>query len=169
MGRGFQRGAIALLSLFVAVSALGVGSGARADTQVLRSIPYAKGAEVRQAVRDECKLETKVPAFIAEFGSDVVLVDQLGGSRVLEMAITQVHAPGGGGFSGPKWMTVKGTLRERGRVVGSFRAKRFTTGGAFAGFKGTCSIIGRCTKAIGRDIATWLESPGMDSKLGDAQ
>ena len=67
------------------------------------------------------------------------------------------------------WMTVIGTLRERGRVVGSFRAKRYTTGGAFAAFKGTCSIIGRCTKAIGKDIAAWLENPGMDSKLGDAK
>ena len=150
MGRGFQRGGIVLLSLFVAVSALGVGSGARAETQVLRAIPYAKGAEVRQAVRDECQLETKVPAYIAQFGSDVALVDRLGGGRVLELAVTQVHAPGGGGFSGPKWMTVTGTLRERGRVVGSFRAKRFTTGGVFAGFKGTCSIIGRCSKAIAR-------------------
>jgi hypothetical protein len=169
MGRGFQRVGIVLLSIFVAVSALGVGSGARAETQVLRSIPFAKGTEIRQPVRDQCQLETKVPAFIAEFGSDVVLVDRLGGGRALELVITEVHAPGGGGFSGPKWMTVKGTLREQGRVVGSFRAKRYTTGGAFAGFKGTCSIIGRCTKAIGRDIAAWLESPGMDSKLGDAQ
>ena len=169
MSRGCHRGGIALLSFFVAVSALGVGSGARAETQVLRAIPYAKGVEVRQAVRDQCQLETKVPGYIAEFGSDVVLVDRLGGGRVLELAITEVHAPGGGGFSGPKWMTVTGTLREGRRVVGTFRAKRFTTGGAFAAFKRTCSIIGRCTKAIGRDIAAWLENPGMDSKLGDAQ
>ena len=169
MNRGCHRGGIALLSLFVTVSALGVGSGARAETQVLRAIPYAKGVEVRQAVRDQCQLETKVPGYIAEFGSDVVLVDRLGGGRVLELAITEVHAPGGGGFSGPKWMTVTGSLREGRRVVGTFRAKRFTTGGAFAAFKRTCSIIGRCTKAIGRDIAAWLGNPGMDSKLGDAQ
>ena len=66
-------------------------------------------------------------------------------------------------------MTVTGTLREGGRAVGTFRAKRFTTGGVFAGFKGTCSIIGRTTKVIGKDIAAWLENPGMDSKLGDAK
>jgi len=169
MSRGTHRGGNALLSLFAAVVALGVGSDARAETEVLRAIPFAKSAEVRQAVRDSCKLETKVPGFIAQFGSDVVLVDQLGGGRVLELAITQVHAPGGGGFSGPKWMTVTGTLREGGRAVGSFRAKRFTTGGVFAGFKGTCAIIGRTTKVIGSDIAAWLENPGMDSKLGDAK
>ncbi|MDH3212208.1 MAG: hypothetical protein OEM05_06960 [Myxococcales bacterium] len=169
MSRGCRREGIALLSVFVAVSALAVGSGARAETRVLRAIPYAQGVEVRQAVRDECQLETKVPGYIAQFGSDVVLVDQLGGGRVLELAITEVHAGGGGSFSGPMWMTVTGTLREGRRVVGTFRAKRFTTGGAFAGFKGTCSIIGRSTKAIGRDIAAWLENPGMDSKLGDAR
>jgi hypothetical protein len=169
MSQEHHRGGIVLLSLVVVAAALGVGSDVRAATQVLRTIPYAKGVEVRQAVRDQCRLETKVPGFVAEYGSDVVLVDQLGGGRVLELAITQVHAPGGGAFSGSKWMTVTGTLREGGRVTGTFRAKRYTTGGAFAAFKGTCSIIGRTTKAIGRDIAAWLENPGMDSKLGDAK
>ncbi len=40
--------------------------------------------------------------------------------------------------------------------------------GAFGGFKGTCSILGRCIEALGKDIATWLKDPEMDSQLGDA-
>jgi hypothetical protein len=66
-------------------------------------------------------------------------------------------------------MTVKGQLYENGKEADSFRAKRFSTGGMFAGFKGTCSIIGRCTKAIGEDIARWLEVPTANAKLGDAR
>jgi hypothetical protein len=65
-------------------------------------------------------------------------------------------------------MTVTGTLTEDDKPVASFRAKRFSTGGAFGGFKGTCSIIGRCTKAIAGDIAAWLKSPVDGAELGDA-
>ena len=79
--------------------------------------------------------------------------------RVLALEITEVHAPGGGAFSGPKWMSVKGELFDNGKQIGSFRAKRLSTGGAFGGFKGTCAIIGRCSKTLGSDIAGWLGSP----------
>ena len=147
---------------------------AAADTtKMLRSIPFAANAPVPAAVRDQCALQTKVPEFIAQAaGSSVELVDgtlnrKVG--RVLELEITEVHAPGGGAFSGPKWMSVKGELYEKGKQIGSFRAKRYSTGGAFGGFKGTCSIIGRCTKAIGDDIAGWLGAPTQNAQLGDAR
>ena len=57
----------------------------------------------------------------------------------------------------------------RGKTVSRFRAKRYSTGGAFAGFKGTCSIIGRCARAVGRDIAAWLEDPKDGALLGEAK
>ena len=40
-------------------------------------------------------------------------------------------------------------------------------GGAFGGYKGTCSILGRCIKTLGSDIAKWLANPTMDAKLGN--
>jgi len=80
-----------------------------------------------------------------------------------------VHAPGGGAFSGPKWMSVRGALHENGKVIGSFCAKRINGGGPFGQFKGTCAIVGRSAKVIGRDIAGWLEKPTQDAKLGDAR
>ena len=61
-----------------------------------------------------------------------------------------------------------GASRERvNKAIASFRAKRFSTGGAFGVFKGTCSIIGRCTKAIARDISDWLKHPVDGAELGD--
>ena len=142
-------------------------------TKVQRAIPYAANAAVPPAVRDQCALQTKVPEFLAQSaGSAVELVDgalNRKAGRVLEMEITEVHAPGGGAFSGPKWMSVNGTLYDRGKQIGSFRAKRYSTGGAFGGFKGTCAIIGRCGKAIGQDIAGWLGAPTQNAELGDAQ
>ena len=155
-------------------AALGAALPARAQvTRIQRSIAFASDSGVPAAVEDECALQTKVPDFIKHFGGDAVEVvdgalDRKKG-RVLQMEITDVHAPGWGAFSGPKWMTVKGELFENGKSIGSFRAKRFSTGGAFGGFKGTCSIIGRCTKAIGQDIASWLRSPTPNAELGDAR
>ncbi len=40
-------------------------------------------------------------------------------------------------------------------------------GGLFAGFKGSCSVLGRTVKAIGKDIAEWLVNPVLDADLGD--
>jgi hypothetical protein len=39
--------------------------------------------------------------------------------------------------------------------------------GAFAGFKDSCSVLGRTVKAIGSDIADWLLKPSEDADLGD--
>jgi len=163
-----------LIALVVGALALASPPDAAADTtRILRSIPFAANAAVPAAVRDQCELQTKVPEFIAQSaGSSVELVDgalDRKKGRVLELEITEVHAPGGGGFSGPKWLTVKGELYDKGKQIGSFRAKRFSTGGAFGGFKGTCAIIGRCTKAVGGDIASWLGSPTPNAELGDAR
>lgn len=65
-------------------------------------------------------------------------------------------------------MTVHGELRENGEITGTFTATRYSTGGAFGGFRGTCSILGRCVKTLGSDIAKWLKRPTMDALLGNA-
>jgi hypothetical protein len=163
-----------LAALALGVFALAeVPTAAAETTKLQRTIPFAANAPVPAAVREQCALQTKVPEFVAQAaGSSVELVDgavDRKKGRVLELEITEVHAPGGGAFSGPKWMSVKGELYDKGKQIGSFRAKRYSTGGAFGGFKGTCSIIGRCTKAIGDDIAGWLGAPTQNAQLGDAR
>jgi hypothetical protein len=133
-----------------------------------KAVPYAEKVDVTDAVRNECELGEKVSAFLAKSASNARFSEDTSQGRYLHMEITEVFAPGGGAWSGPKWMTVTGTLTEDDKPVASFRAKRFSTGGAFGGFKGTCSIIGRCTKAIAGDIAAWLKSPVDGAELGDA-
>jgi hypothetical protein len=162
-----------LLTLAAGALVLAAPPASAQATKVPRSIPFSSNAAVPDAVRSQCELQTKVPEFVAQSaGSSVELVDgvpsrKLG--RVLEMEISEVHAPGGGAFSGPKWMSVNGTLYDRGKQIGSFRAKRFSTGGAFGTFKGSCAIIGRCARAIGQDVAGWLAAPTQNAELGDAK
>jgi hypothetical protein len=147
-----------------ALAALLAAPAAWAATQLARSIPILPSAGATSAVQSECQLQTLVPQAIQQAGADVTLVDAPAkGGRWLELAISEVHAPGGGPFSGPKWMTVTGTLRDRGKVIGSFRAKRVTTG-----VRSTCGSLAKVATVIGRDIAAWLAAPSMNAEIGDA-
>lgn len=141
---------------------------------VQKTIAFSNESDVRDAVKSECKLQTKTPKFVKQFGRrnglNIQLVDDLDQSSIakkLHIEITRVYAPAGGGFSGPKWMQAEATLIENGRAVASAQSRRNTTGGYFAAYKGTCDIIGRCSEAIGEDFALWLQDPEDGARLGD--
>ncbi len=129
------------------------------------SIPFAEEADIREAVRNECKLEEKTATYLRKYLKKSGFVsDSPNTGKYLDMKITHVRATGGGMYSGPKWMEVIGTLNEEGKPGPSFRAKRFTTGGFRA-----CSAAARCAKAIAKDISKWARSPVDGAELGDAK
>lgn len=140
---------------------------------VQRKVPFHPESGVRLAVKKECELQTKVPRFVNKYASDygqtVELVDDLDASdaaRKLEIEITQLEAPKNWADESA-WMLVTGTLYERGEKVASVQSLRATEGGAFARFKSSCAIIGRCTEAIGDDLAGWLRSPEDGTRIGN--
>lgn len=162
--------------LLLAMMTMGLQSFAqKVDTLVVpESISFAENTRVRGKIKTECRLEEKTSTFIRSFTqgnaySKVVTQKPASGAyHILEAEITQVHGPGGGAWSGPKSMRVSGKLKDnKGKVIATFEASRYSTGGAFGGYKGTCSILGRCTKAIGKDIAAWLVDPEPNALLGD--
>jgi hypothetical protein len=152
------------LALVVAlVAALAPAAFAQEGVKVSRRIDFAPEASVRKQIVDECNLQTVIPSALADSSGKVALVD---GKGDLELVISDVHGPGGGVFSGPKWVEVKGTLRRGGETL-RFRAKRVSAADPFAG--GTCGILAKCGRNLGKDIATWLESPTDGAEIGDAQ
>jgi len=164
------------LGLFVCLFTASVSSRTMAQDVTTLVIPekiaFSKDCPVNDKVRNECQLEEKTLRFIKKFNrSNYQLVTQKpasGDYHVLTAEIVNVIGAGGGAWSGAKSVKVKGTLKDaKGKVLGSFQAGRYSGGGAFAGYKGTCSIMGRCTKAIGKDIGIWLTNPTMDARLGD--
>jgi len=135
-------------------------------------VPFKKGIFLRKAVRQECALEKKLAGFIKSNASDYHVNLVKGGKakrsgRVLKIEIVNVHGSGGGAWSGAKSVAVEGKLLSNGKVVGSFSGQRSSGGGAFAGFKGTCSILGRTVKVLGRDVAAWLQNPVMGAVIGE--
>lgn len=145
----------------VLVGILAAGAGASIAVQKETDFKRPVGTKLR-----ECAFQTKLPEAIARHSDQVKIVGKVG-TNGLHMEITDLHAPGGGAFTGPKWATVLGELKRGGRSVGNFTAKRFTTG--FGSFKGTCEIVSQLADAMGRDIAAWLMEPMNDSMLGDAK
>lgn len=164
-----------MINKFISATVLSMvlvtGSQAAQVLVLKDDIPFAETSNAGDKVRAECNLGTKLSKFIRAYAKkqkfDIKNESGAKDAMVLEVEIEDVHAPGGGAFSGPKVMRVVGKLSQNGKELGDFEGSRYSTGGAFAVMKGTCSILGRNTKALGRDIAKWLKSPTKDAKLGD--
>jgi hypothetical protein len=163
-----------LISISLLIAAT-TSSNAIAEEILLNAkTPFAEHAQVREAVRSDCQLETKLPAFIKKFAdsNDIQVALQTepfdtNKGKVLLLEITNVYAQGGGAWSGSKAMSIAGKLYDNGNMIGDFTAMRYSGGGFFGGFKGTCSIIGRCSKTLGKDVANWLSNPTKNAHLGD--
>jgi len=145
-------------------------------TGILKIAPvtFAKDLEVREAVRKECQLLTKLPGFVQSYAQEQYAGIDLDAKRSTKsdfLKIEIVDLPkykknvwaGRGG----QWVTIKGSLLRKGKKTVSFEASRASMGGFMGGYKGTCSLLGRCTKTLGKDIAEWLKNPVDGGVLGD--
>ena len=145
-----------------AAAAFLISLATSAEVTISKEIGFTNPGKVREAIQAQCAIQTIVPETIAA-NSNAKLVD---GKGSLSLEISDVHAPGGWIFSGPKWVEVKGSFKSGGKTL-SFRAKRYSAFNPFSG--GTCGILARCARGVGGDIAEWLASPTADAALGDAK
>jgi len=163
-----------LLSFLVLLPAVSFAGG---TLSLQKRAVFEKGSGATDAVKNECNLETKIPEFVQSFAKKdfdkINMVDTASAGtpgKALSIRITGVSGSKGGTTTGPKNLTIKGTLWQNGKVAGTFSASRFTTGGvSWIGYKGTCSMLGRCAKTLGKDVAGWLREPSMNAKLGDVR
>ncbi|AOY01159.1 hypothetical protein BJP62_12315 [Jeongeupia sp. USM3] len=145
-----------------------------ADKAVLLEVPvtYHADAGVVAKVKDECKPDEQLATRVGEVmkklnreGSGTVAsAAEAGDASVLRLQITHVLGVGGGAFSGPKAITVNAELLEGGKVVRQTKVNRWSIGGVFGAFKGTCSILDRSAAAIGKDLGRWVRDPSYQIK-----
>lgn len=155
--------------------ALSCATAVAQPVRMAHDTPYADDAEISQKVRSECvKLGGQLPAYTREFGAesgvDIELVgtlDTAAPGRVLQVEIVDAVSMGNAFIGHQKYARIEGTLYEDGRKVASFKGRRNSMGGAFAGYKGSCSVLGRTMKALGKDVADWLKNPTDGARLGD--
>lgn len=171
----------ALVTGLVTVSLAGCASAPKltAPLTVPRSVPFAASAGVTDEVRNECLLESNLAEHLRSALSDkyqtVSQADRITSTtpgRTLTAKITQILAPGGGAYSGPKNFTVEGVLRDNGRVIGSFTARRERVSVPRPGTvavgpsASTCGILLQLSKTMSKDIAQWAREPTMNAQLG---
>jgi len=144
-------------------------------TLAIKSIEFNKDAYIRKAVKQECNLIGKLTHFIEKSAAtqyahiisdshpDTIPAD----AQILTIEIEAVEGNAGGAWSGAKVVLINGTLTKNGKVLGDFKARRYSGGGMFGGYKGTCAILGRCVRTLGSDVAKWLTHPTSKAMLGD--
>ena len=138
--------------------------------------PYSNKEAIDTAIVAECALPKRVIELtgqaLAKAGIEYKTVADPkpgAGANVLLLEIAQAQSSGNAFVGHFKGVTVTGKLFQNGKQVASFVDTRKSGGGAFGGFKGACAVLGRCTQAIGQDVARWLNSPVDGAKLGDAR
>ena len=143
---------------------------AKVDLTIPIRVPYREGIKVPDAVLAECELERTLAKHLAGEAKGpyrkVIMKPAVSAEtpgHALDIRITDVLAPGGGKWSGPKVVTAEGTLYDNGQVIGTFIATRHTHKG-----KHTCRMLQNDAEAIAEDIGNWLRKPTMDARLGDA-
>jgi hypothetical protein len=149
-----------------------VASPARAETVTIsQSTPFSETSGATDKVKKECDMQGRLPKYIKSYAkkhTDVVFttesLDSVDG-KTLYLEFEHVFAPGGGGYSGAKSVSVTGELKDNGEVIASLTADRAAL---FGMTPGTCSMLKRVVKKLGQDIGNWLKAPEMDSMLGDA-
>lgn len=155
-----------------ASSAAGVSSVG--SVSVMEDIPYKEGSKVALNIRQECVITKQLSEYTQSYAKDqginVIRTSKLNTKdkgKYLQIEITEAVSRGNAFIGHHKYTAVEGTLYDNGKKVSGFTAARMSGGGFFGAYKGSCSVLGRTVKTLGKDIASWLKSPIDGAHLGD--
>jgi hypothetical protein len=139
-----------------------------------KTVPFEDASVVPKAIVDECGLPEKHADLLekAATAQGIRLIrddDAVKAGKGLILLVQIANSGGNGNVWGgrSRSVAVKGRLLQDGTEVGSFSGQRSSMGGAFGGFKGACSLLGRDVETLSQDIAKWLKSPTKDARLGE--
>ncbi|MBS1229663.1 MAG: hypothetical protein H6R17_2940 [Proteobacteria bacterium] len=130
-------------------------------------VTYHPNAGVVAAVKQECQIEsmlsTRVGSMLGKLNKtgDGTIETGLEASdnTLLRLQITHILGVGGGAWTGPKAITLTAELLENGKVSRKTKINRWSVGGVFGAFKGSCTILERCADAITKDLSRWVQNP----------
>jgi len=160
----------------VAVAAGSLSMAVQAAEPVLmaKPVPFVDANQIAGNIKRECTIQDQLADYINEYAREhridirfAAEVTPQSAAQVLDIHIDESISQGNPFIGHRKSTTAIGKLYRDGELVASFTARRDSMGGMFAGYKGSCSVLGRTVKALGKDIAAWLLAPQMDAQLGD--
>jgi len=155
---------------------LGVAPAALCDeVRIATLVPFAEKAEIRDAIREECGLGSKLSKAIVKRGAKkgVSLVrvgnldDPLDRGRTLELRITDAIQTSGGFFPAHS-ITIDGVLKSEGRIVGTMEGTSLAQASFIPFIRGDCAILEEAIRLLAKDVIRWLDAPRLDARLGEA-
>ena len=161
--------------LCIGLSVLAGNAIAADPILVAKPVPFADEAIIAGKIKKECDIQNQLADYLEEYAREEQKIEVKFSSAlnieasgmVLDMQIKDAVSEGNPFIGHRKSTLVAGKLYRDGQLIGSFAARRNSMGGMFAGYKGSCSVLGRTVKSLGKDIAEWLKAPTMDAQLGD--
>ena len=163
-----------LLPLALAGLATLVLPAAAAEIRVVQPVPFSESAIIAEAIKSECSIGATLAQSLASnasrHGNTIVsgpVGADSGSGRSLKLELVEAQSAGNAFTGHFKSAAVRGVLYEDGRQIATVTARRVSRGGAFAGFKGSCTVLDRTVNAIGEDLAGWLAAPVDNARLGN--
>jgi hypothetical protein len=145
--------ALAAASFIVAATA------AAEPIKVARSVPYKDISVGTADVRQECDWNTQMIDYLVQYSrGTVVATDEnldTAPGMALKLVVVGIHTAGGGAFSGPKWVKIRGELLLNGKVINNFQK----TSHSMDLFRGSCSVANKMGKQLSGWLAKWLRKP----------
>jgi len=133
-----------------------------ADPRLFIPVAYDPKAEVPDKIRSECGLDYKLQEEAAHqlkaHDKTWEPTETLDG-RVIRIAIVYVRGGGGGGFTGAKEMSARVELLEDGKVQRNTIMHISASSVPILTFRGTCAILDRAARGIGKRVAEWARHP----------
>ena len=132
---------------------------------VLVSPAASYGSAISDNIKTECALEQLQSEAVVKELNAAGITAQAGSSdavpakgRFLQLKIESAIS-GGNAFTGhAKQVTTSAKLFKDGKEVAQTTKSRDSSGGMWAGYKGSCSVLRRCVTVLGKDIAAWVKT-----------
>ncbi len=177
----------------LAVPCLSSTSALAADAPIAIAIliPYAEKAEVRDSIREDCGLSSRLSKSVVarslkknitmvrlgnsdeeRANSDAPGVSEPGSAppprRDLELRITDAIETSGG-LLPTHSLSIDGVLKKDGKVVGTFVGTRFARASFIPFRRGECAVLSEAVRLLAKDVVRWVKKPSLDARLGDAR
>lgn len=152
---------MALRLLLVLLLATQVAS---AQERIFVQVPaaYDPNAWAARQIRDQCGLANLVGnQVLAQMQKRLPQASAAperveGDARVVRLTILSIFGIGGGGWTGPKGLTVRAELARGGEILGFTERREESRGGILGPVTGTCGIFEGIAETLGGEISEWV-------------
>ena len=149
---------IVLRSIVLLLCAVLFNAAIAAETIVIApSIPFSKTRSVGTLDQEDCAWNERLVSEIVRQSKGRVVISEGAPAAVngqqLQIEVVDVFAPGGGNWSGDKWITIRGNLVEGGTRVAGFDFSE--KGGGLT----TCRALTSIAGDLADDVNEWLKKP----------